>query len=220
MKQVPLLSSVILLSLLTACASVDQSAQQTAAAEALAAELAAAQAESALQTAEDENAALQATNDALSTQSAGQSQPTATQEGLASSTPQPSPTRTLPVATQGPTNEPGISAQLDSIKTCEGTQFAIVRVRNVGPETYQSAIVKLSDANGDEIRRSDGNNEFLPAATCPGNETPALGPGEEKFVAVSVAGTSTGDTLMIRVTVCTEKGYGGNCWSSAISFVR
>lgn len=213
---------VILSFLLTACAgAADQSAIQTAAAQTLDAELAAAQGDAALQTAEAENAALQATNDALSTENAAvQAQPTSTQEPVATSTPQPTPTRTPPPATLGPTSQPGIAARFDSEKTCDGVPFAIVRVRNVGPETYQSAIVKLSNASGDEIRRSDGNNEFLPSSSCPGNEEPTLGPGEERFVTVSMAGTSPGDTLIIRVTVCTEKGYGGNCWSSATTFVR
>jgi len=223
MKSRYLLYSLFIFSfLLYSCASAtDQAALQTSAAQTLDAELAAARESSALQTAEAENAALQATNDALSTQNAAaQAQPTSTQEPLATSTPQPSPTRTLSPSTPVPTGQPGISARFDVEKSCDGTPFAIVRVRNVGPETYQSAIVKLSDANGDEIRRSDGNNEFLPSSTCPGTEQPTLEPGEERFVAVSLAGTNLGDTLLIRVTVCTEKGYGGNCWSSATSFVR
>jgi hypothetical protein len=226
MKPAYLLRSVVLFSfLLSACAGASQSAIQTGAAQTLDAELAATQGESALQTADAENAALAATNDALATQNAAlqtqqSSQPTNTSAPAFTSTPQATSTLSQPAATIEPTSQPGISARLDSIKTCDGTQFAIVRVRNVGPETYQSAIVKLSDANGDEIRRSDGNNEFLPSATCPGTETPTLGPGEEKYVTVSLAGTNTGDTLGIRVTVCTEKGYGGNCWSSATTFVK
>lgn len=223
MNQAPLLRSVALLSfLISACAGASsQSAIQTGAAQTLEAEVAAAQAEARLQTAEAENAALQATNEALSTQNAAaQAQPTDTQQAAVTSTPQPTSTRTLSPATLEPTSQPGISARFDSERSCNGTPFAIVRVRNVGPETYQSAIVKLSDSSGNEIRRSDGNNEFLPSSTCPGTELPTLGPGQERFVTVSMAGTSPGDTLIIRVTVCTEKGYGGNCWSSATTFVR
>jgi hypothetical protein len=211
--------------MLSACASANQSAIQTAAAQTLDAELTGAQEQFALQTAEAENAALAATNDALATQNTGlqtqqAAQPTNTTAPQFTSTPQATNTSSAPAATVAPTNPPGISARFDSEKSCNGTPFAIVRVRNVGPETYQSAIVKLSDSNGDEIRRSDGNNEFLNSSTCPGNETPTLGPGDEKFVAVSVGGTNIGDTLLIRVTVCTETGFGGNCWSSTTSYVR
>ncbi|MCL5428175.1 MAG: hypothetical protein M1347_00015 [Chloroflexi bacterium] len=216
------LASLILSSLLlSACAGATQSAIQTGAAQTLDAELAAAQAEAALQTAEAENAALQATNDALSTANAlAEVQPTQTQAPVFTVTAQASPTRTLPPATLGPTHEPGISARFEAKKTCNGIPYAIVQVRNLGSETYQSAIVKLSDSNGDEIRRSDGNNEFLPNSTCPGNEQPTLGPGQERYVSVSLQGVGSGDTVGIRVTVCTEKGYGGNCWSSTTAFVN
>lgn len=222
MKSSLFLHSIIFISfLLSACAGATQSAIQTGAAQTLDAELAAAQADSALQTAEAENAALQATNDALSTANAlAEAQPTQTQAPVFTATPQVSPTRTLPPATIEPTHAPGISARLDSKKTCNGTPFAIVLVRNVGPETYQSAIVKLSDSNGDEIRRSDGNNEFSPNSSCPGDEQPTLEPGQERYVTVSLAGATPGATYLIRVTVCTEKGYGGNCWSSTVTFVN
>ncbi len=226
MNPAPLLRTFTLLSfLLSACAGITQSAIQTGAALTLEAELAATQVESALQTADAENAALVATNEALATQNAAlqtqqAAEPTQTVAPVFTTTPQVTPTRTSPPATLEPTHEPGIVARFDSEKSCNGTPFAIVRVRNVGPETYQSAIVKLSDFNGDEIRRSDGNNEFLPSSTCPGKEQPTLGPGQERFVTVSMAGTNIGDTLIIRVTVCTEKGYGGNCWSSSTTFVR
>ncbi|MEX2160627.1 MAG: hypothetical protein WD751_01820 [Anaerolineales bacterium] len=127
---------------------------------------------------------------------------------------------TLPTPTFAPTHAPGISARYVDNLTCSGTRYAIVRVLNLGPETYQSAIVKLSDVNGDEIRRSDGNNEFLPTSTtCPGGEGPILKPGGEAFVAVSLDGVASGATVSIRVTVCTETGYKGNCWSSAVTFI-
>ena len=222
MKLARLVRSLALLSLLlSACAGATQSAIQTGAAQTLDAELAAALAQAALQTAEAENAALQATNDALSTVNAlAQSQPTQTQAPVFTATPQASTTRTLPPATLEPTHEPGIAAKFEAKKTCNGTPYALVLVRNVGPETYQSAIVKLSDSNGDEVRRSDGNNEFLTTASCPGDEQPTLGPGQERYVTVSLAGATPGDTYLIRVTVCTEKGYGGNCWSSTTTFVN
>lgn len=97
--------------------------------------------------------------------------------------------------------------------------MAMIRVQNLGPETYQSAIVRVSDSADNELHRSDGNNEFLPNAnTCPGGQ-PTLGPGEEKFVAISVQSAPSGDTLTARVTVCTEKGYGGNCWGNTVRFI-
>lgn len=127
----------------------------------------------------------------------------------------------LPTATFAPTHEPGISARYIDNLTCGTARYAIVRVINVGSETYRSAIVKLSDANGDEIRRSDGNNEFLPTAhSCPGAEKQELGPGGEAFVAVSIQGVASGATVGIRVTVCTETGYKGNCWSSTTVFTN
>ncbi len=127
---------------------------------------------------------------------------------------------TLPTQTAGPTSAPGISARFVHAITCGGIRMAIIRVRNVGPETYQSAIVVVSDSGGAELHRSDGNNEFLPNdTTCPGGQ-PMLGPGQDKYVAVSIQSASVGDTLTARVTVCTEKGYKGNCWSSATQFVR
>ncbi|MEX1247683.1 MAG: hypothetical protein WEA61_04325 [Anaerolineales bacterium] len=128
---------------------------------------------------------------------------------------------TLPTATFAPTHAPGIAVRYVDNLTCSGVRYAIVRVINLGPETYQSAIVKLSNAAGDEIRRSDGNNEFLPSSTtCPGGEEPSLDPGEERFVAVSLQGVASGATVSIRVTVCTETGYRGNCWSSTTSFTN
>lgn len=128
---------------------------------------------------------------------------------------------TLPTATFAPTHEPGIGVRYVDSETCDGVRYGIVRVINLGPETYQSAIVVLSDAAGDEIRRSDGNNEFLPkTSSCPGDETPTLGPGQEKFVFISLNGLPSGATGLIRVTVCTEAGYKGNCWSSTTQFVN
>lgn len=125
----------------------------------------------------------------------------------------------LPTQTAGPTSAPGIAARFVHTMTCSGVRMAIIRVRNVGPETYQSAIVIVSDSNGAELHRSDGNNEFLQNdTTCPGGQ-PTLGPGQDKFVAVSVQTAAAGDTLTARVTVCTEKGYNGNCWSSTTQFV-
>ncbi len=123
----------------------------------------------------------------------------------------------MPTPTFEPTHTPGISIHYDSSLTCGSVRYAMIRVRNLGNETYQSAIVKVSDSGGTEIHRSDGNNEFLPnSTTCPGGQ-PTLGPGQEKYVAVSIQG-APGGTLIVHVTVCTEKGYGGNCWSSTTQF--
>lgn len=292
-----LLHSLIFISfVLSACAGASgPEAAQTAAAATLDAQVAAAQGDLALQTAEAENAALQATVDALAAaNSALQAEGTQTavaQSTLSAIAPQVIPPdgvacRTgpnpgfakvgdlaagvpvdafgrssdgewwqvaspkndgttcwvfweddftflgevfnlpmvagpsLPTATFAPTHTPGIAARYVTNLTCNGVRMAIVRVINLGPETYQSAIVKVSDSSGTELHRSDGNNEFLPNdTTCPGGQ-PTLGPGEEKFVAVSIQGAVSGDTLTIRVTVCTEKGTGGNCWSSSTQFVN
>jgi hypothetical protein len=225
MKPASLLRFTVLLSfVLSACAGANPSAIQTGAALTLDADLAATQGESALQTADAENAALAATNDALATQnSALQTQqaaePTQTQSPAVTATPQVTSTSSQPLATIAPTHEPGIAARFVASLTCSGIRYAIVRVINLGPETYQSAIVRISDAAGEELRRSDGNNEFLPkASSCPGAETPTLGPGEEKFVSISVSGAVSG--ALIKVTVCTEKGYGGNCWTSTTTYTE
>lgn len=126
----------------------------------------------------------------------------------------------LPTATFEPTPGPGIGVRLVNITTCSGQRFAIIRVLNLGNETYQSAIVKLSLAGGAELNRSDGNNEFAPGATCPGNEGPTLGPRDGAYVSVAIKGAASGDSLIARVTVCTEKGYGGDCYSSTTTFVN
>lgn len=124
---------------------------------------------------------------------------------------------TLPTQTAGPTRAPGISARYVGNLTCNGVRMAIIRVTNLGNETYQSAIVRVSDSGGTEIARSDGNNEFLPNdTTCPGGQ-PTLGPGQVKYVAVSIQAAPVG-TLIVRVTVCTKKGTGGTCWSSTTQF--
>lgn len=123
----------------------------------------------------------------------------------------------LPTPTFQPTHAPGISVRYVGNLTCNGVRLAIIRVANLGGETYQSAIVRVSDSAGTEFNRSDGNNEFLPNDhTCPGGQ-PTLGPGQEKYVAVSIQGAPLG-TLIVRVTVCTEKGAGGTCWSSTTQF--
>lgn len=126
----------------------------------------------------------------------------------------------LPTATFAPSPVPGIGIHVVNTTNCSGARYAIIRVLNLGNETYQSAIVKLSDAAGTELNRSDGNNEFLPGASCPGNEGPTLGPRQERYVTVAIKGASSGDDLLVRVTVCTEKGYGGNCYSSTASFTN
>jgi hypothetical protein len=43
----------------------------------------------------------------------------------------------LPTATFEPTHEPGISARFENAITCSGTRVALIRVLNLGPETYQ-----------------------------------------------------------------------------------
>jgi hypothetical protein len=281
--------------LLSACASADPSAAQTAAAATLDAGVAAMGEQAALQTSEAENAALQATVAALATQNAMlQTQSTATaiaEATLAAVTPQliapsgancrfgadgsfakvadlkagqaynalgrslngewwqiASPDNdgstcwvfwsqdldflgevfnlpmlagpALPTATYEPTHAPGISVRFVDTLTCNGLRYAIARVRNLGTQTYQSAIVGLSDSSGNELNRSDGNNEFLATGhTCPGGE-PELKPGQEKFVAVVIKNAASGDTILMRVTVCTEKGYRGDCFTSSTSFTN
>lgn len=123
----------------------------------------------------------------------------------------------LPTPTFEPTHAPGISIRYNSTLTCVGVRYAMIRVRNLGSETYRSAIVTVADIGDTVNHRSDGNNEFLKnATTCPGGQ-PTLGPGEEKYVAVSIQGMPSG-TLIVHVTVCTEKGYRGTCWTSSTQF--
>lgn len=292
-----LFHAIIVTSLvLSACASPsDPAAAQTAAAQTLDAALGLAEEESALQTAEAENAALQATNDALATANAElQSGGTATANAAATLAAVPtqliapngascrvgpdgafaktadlvagqaydvfarsldgewwqiaSPDGggetcwvfwddaleftgevfnlplvagpSLPTATVAPTHAPGISVRFIDDFTCSGVRFALVRVVNLGPDTYQSAIVILADDIGDEITRSDGNNEFFPTADPCGTPGPTLGPGQEKYVSVRITGAAPGDTLRIRVIVCTEKGAGGECVSGTLTFVN
>ncbi|MCW5875883.1 MAG: hypothetical protein KIS85_03270 [Anaerolineales bacterium] len=126
-----------------------------------------------------------------------------------------------PTNTPHPTNPPGIASRFVNIITCGGTPFATILVNNVGPQTYQSAIVVLSDGAGHEIRRADGNNEFLPSSSsCPGAEAPTLGPRSEAFVVISAQGLTGGDSYLVRVTVCTERGARGECYSARADFVR
>lgn len=281
--------------LLSACANTDPGAAQTAAAATLDASVAAAGEQAALLTSQAENAALQATVEALATQNfLLQTQSTATavaQATLAAVTPQlispggaacrfgadgsfakvadlragqaydalgrsqngewwqiASPDAdgstcwvfwsqdldflgevfnlpmlagpSLPTATFEPTHAPGIAVRFVDKLTCNGLKYAVVRVRNLGTQTYKSAIVGLSDSAGTELNRSDGNNEFLATGhTCPGGE-PELRAGQEAFVAVVIKNASPGDTLLIRVTVCTEKGYRGECFTSRTTFTN
>jgi hypothetical protein len=96
----------------------------------------------------------------------------------------------------------------------------MIGVRNLGNQTYRSAIVVLTDSARNELNRSDGNNEFLPNSnTCPGGEQ-ELRPGQEKYVAIALRNTPPGDTLTVRVTVCTETGYKGECFTSATRFME
>jgi hypothetical protein len=228
MKSIQLFSYLALLGiLLSACGVPSQSAIQTGAVQTLEGEFATAQANSLLQTVEAENAALISTNEALATEFASvqteqAAVPTQTQTPAISSTPQPSATRTsppAPVATAGPTREPGISVRFDNKHECNGTPFAVVVIRNVGNETYQSAIVRLSDDTaGTELSQADGNNEFMQSpGSCPKGEAMLL-PGDEAFVGAPIKNTVSGHTLSVRVTVCTEKGYGGECRSSSTKF--
>lgn len=128
----------------------------------------------------------------------------------------------LPVLTSTPpTKQPGISLRTVNDISCSGIDYAMVLVRNIGPDTYQSAIVTLSDvATGVQISRSDGNNEFLPAPnSCPkGN--PTLGPGQEAYMVVSIKGTSSGSTYRILVRLCTEKAYNGDCVRASITITK
>lgn len=126
---------------------------------------------------------------------------------------------TLPTPTFEPTHAPGIGARFAESINCSGTRYAIVRVINLGNQTYQSAIVRMSDPSGTEVSRSDGNNEFMATASCPGGG-PTLGPGQEKYVAVAIKNAPAGATMIIRVTVCTEKGMGGDCYSSTTNFTE
>lgn len=127
----------------------------------------------------------------------------------------------LPANTLAPTHEPGFSLSYSNNNTCGGARYAIFHVTNLGPETYRSAVVTMSDVTtaSDELSRNDGNNEFLPTSdSCPkGNAE--LPPGASAYVAVAIKGTHSGDTLRVRVLLCTEKGYGGNCVVSAVEFV-
>jgi hypothetical protein len=127
----------------------------------------------------------------------------------------------LPTATFGPTPAPGIAVRFVDTLTCGGVRYAIVLVRNLGTETYQSALVKLHDQTTDTaLSQTDGNNEFLrTSSTCPKGD-PELGPLREAYVAVPIKNTVSGNSLFVRVTVCTEKGLGGICCSSAAQFTN
>lgn len=125
----------------------------------------------------------------------------------------------LPTATFAPTHAPGIAVRFVDDFSC-GSRVAILSVTNLGSQTYQSAIVVASDSADNELGREDGNNEFhTKGNTCPENPQPTLGPGQTRYVAVSIAGAPAGDTLIARVTVCTETGYRGECYSSTVRFV-
>lgn len=127
----------------------------------------------------------------------------------------------LPTNTLAPTRPPGISVRFAAENTCEGTKFAMIEITNTGPETYESAVVRLIDvASGTQIARSDGNNEFLSSsASCPkGNSN--LGPGQSAFLGIRVDGASSGALLRVSVRVCTENGYAGNCVSRNTQFTK
>ena len=203
--------------LLSACGP-SQSAVQTGAAQTLESELAAAQTASALLTADAQNTAAAATAAAetaiLLTQ---QAIPTETPTNTATSS--PTPTRTSPPATPAPTKEPGISVKFDNIHKCEGVDFAMFLVTNVGFETYQSARVVIRDLTTDaDVSSADGNNEFMASKnSCPkGN--PTLPPGGQAYVGATLPNSSLGHDMQARVTVCTEKGFNGNCRTSSAKF--
>ena len=127
----------------------------------------------------------------------------------------------LPTNTPAPTRSPGISLRFVIKNNCEGSKFAIIQITNTGPDSYESARVRLIDvASGNEIAISDGNNEFLASSSsCPkGNST--LGPGQTAFVAIQVSAASKGDVLRVSVRVCTEKGMGGECVSFNTQFTN
>lgn len=125
----------------------------------------------------------------------------------------------LPTATFAPTHAPGIAVRYVDDLSC-GTRIAILSVTNLGNQTYQSAIVVASDSADNELGREDGNNEFLTKSNaCPDDPQPTLGPEQTRYVAVPIGGAPAGDTLIARVTVCTETGYRGECYSSTVRFV-
>ncbi len=127
----------------------------------------------------------------------------------------------LPTSTAAPTRPPGISLRYAINNNCDGIRYAIIGIRNTGPEIYRSAVVRLFDvASSSQINTSDGNNEFLSTSTsCPKGK-PSLSPGQSAFLAISLSGTNSGDLLRASVRVCTEKGLRGNCISSNTQFTR
>jgi len=204
--------------LLSACGP-NQAALQTSMAETLQSELSTALAEAAIQTADAQNTQMAATNDAIASASAA----TQTELALATDTPTATPTATAsrtPVpATPAPTKEPGISVTFDNIHKCEGVDFAMFLVTNVGFETYQSARVVIRDLTTDaDVSSADGNNEFMANKnSCPkGN--PTLPPGGQAYVGATLPNSSLGHDMQARVTVCTEKGFNGNCRTSSAKF--
>jgi hypothetical protein len=127
----------------------------------------------------------------------------------------------LPTNTAAPTRAPGFSLRYDINNTCSGVSYAMIIIRNTGPETYESAVVRLWDvASSTEIRSSAGNSEFLTSVTsCPkGNSN--LGPGQSAYMTISLGGTRSGDLLRVSVRLCTENGFGGNCISGNTQFTR
>lgn len=205
--------------LLAACSGATEdlaAVVQTEAMATLNAEAAVVQAEMALQTAQAENAALQATIDAQASESVA---PTLPPAETSTPLPEPTATRLVPPATAAPTSAPGVAVRFEATFTCGGTRMAFFSVRNTGPETYQSASVSAADGNTDtELGRSDGNNEFLPNSTACSGYQATLGPGQTKYLSVKIGPLPAGTPVIARVTVCTEKGYGGNCLSSGVHF--
>ena len=127
----------------------------------------------------------------------------------------------LPIQTLAPTKPPGFSLRYVNDLVCKGSKYAVVVVRNTGPEIYQSAIVTLFDVDAAvQLARSDGNHEFLATRTSCPKGNPTLAPGQEAFLAISTQGASSGSSLRITVRLCTEKGYKGNCISSSTTFTK
>jgi len=121
--------------------------------------------------------------------------------GLPQFTPQPSPTAA-----------PYFEASLRKIDTCNGLEFAIFNVENVGSIAFRSAYIRVKDLkNGKSVEQALNAFDLRVKCVLAKNIAP-LNPGETGYVAAPPFDWSVGgDKLSAVLQLCTEKDLKGTC---------
>ncbi|MEW6718067.1 MAG: NBR1-Ig-like domain-containing protein [Chloroflexota bacterium] len=116
---------------------------------------------------------------------------------------------------------PSFDMSYHNTHLCGGLTYATFRIVDNGSEYFESAEIYIKDLNDNtDIYGPLFNN--TPFLTSPNDCPPANSDTEPRnvpyYIAVSIAGSTSGHTARCRIKLCTEDALGGDCVTKSVDF--